>query len=217
MRLMHPRLKAMIPVADAIQATAGIYCEVVLHDIKYPECSVVYVAGNVTNRQIGAPLTDLVLERLRRYGEDVTDILSYDTTTREGKHLRSSTTFIRDDENQIIGCLCINTDLTPMISWKYFLERSLYTDANRVVKESVVEHFAQDVSEALSSIIASVTESYTYPLASLPREEKLSLIGQLDNKGVFMVKGAVDLVASTLGVSRYSVYNYLEEVRNQKN
>jgi predicted transcriptional regulator YheO len=212
---IHPKLKALIPIADAIHATTGVYSEVVIHDIRYPEQSVVYIAGNVTNRQIGAPLTDLVLERIKKFGQDCKDILSYSTTTREGKSLRSSTTFVRDDD-QIIGCLCINVDITPIISWKYFLEKSLSTDTNTIVRECVVENFAQDVSEALSLIIKGVIENYAVSVPTLPREEKLNIIGQLDDKGVFLVKGAVDSVAATLGVSRYSIYNYLEEVRSQK-
>jgi len=35
----------------------------------------------------------------------------------------------------------------------------------------------------------------------------------LDKKGVFLVKGSVEQVASVLGVSRYTIYNYLEETR----
>ncbi|EAX46920.1 YheO domain protein [Thermosinus carboxydivorans Nor1] len=211
MQPLHPKLQALLPVADAIHATVGVYSEVVIHDVTRPEQSVVYIVGNVTNRQVGAPLTDLVLENLRKYGDDCKDILNYGTTTRDGKTLRSSTTFVRDDDGHIIGCLCINVDLTPMLSWKYFLEKSLAVETG-----AVKETFSNDVSEALNGIIKSILENYHIPVASLPREEKLNIIKQLDEKGVFLVKGAVDQVAATLGVSRYSIYNYLEEVRSHK-
>lgn len=209
---MHPKLISLIPIADGISATVGPYCEVVLHDITQPDQSVVYIVGNVTNRLVGAPLTDLVLERYRRHGDNCEDILNYNTTTREGKTLRSSTVFARDDKGVIVGCMCINVDLTPIVSWKYFLEKSLDTQAAEVVKET----FASDVSDALNAIIKSVVDLYNIPPANLSREERLTMIEQLDEKGVFMVKGAVELIAHELGVSRYSIYNYLEEVRAKK-
>lgn len=208
---IHPKLTALFPVADAINATAGAYSEVVIHDITQPDHSVVYIAGNVTNRQLGAPLTDLVLEQVRRYGNNCEDILNYGTTTRDGKTLRSSTTFVRDDNGEVIGCLCINVDMTPLLSWRYFLDKSLSAEPTLVR-----ENFSNDVTEALNGIMKSILETYHVPVASLPREEKLTIITLLDDKGVFLVKGAVDQVACALGVSRYSIYNYLEEVRSQK-
>lgn len=209
---MHPKLMSLIPIADGINATVGPYSEIVIHDITQPDQSVVYIAGNVTNRQIGAPLTDLVLESYSKHGDRCEDMLSYGTTTREGKTLRSSTIFVRDDNGIIVGCMCLNVDLSPMVAWKYFLETSLDTKAAGMVKET----FATDVSEALNAIIKSVVEMYACPPGSLPREERLSVIEQLDAKGVFMVKGAIDQIANELGVSRYSIYNYLDEVRAKK-
>lgn len=206
MNSLHPKLEALIPMARAIQATAGEYCEVVIHDIVHPEQSVVFIAGNVTNRQLGAPLTDLILEKVRN--NHCEDMLAYGTTTRDGKSLRSSTVFIRDDAGKVIGCLCVNQDLTPIVAWRYFLGRTLAVDTV-VLKET----FTNDVSETLNAIIKQVIDSYHVPVSSLAREEKLNIIRQLDEKGVFLVKGAVDLLASELGVSRYSVYNYIEEVR----
>lgn len=212
MRSLHPKLMALCPIADTIHATVGPYCEVVIHDIARPEQSVVHIAGTVTNRPLGAPLTDLVLEKYRKYGDGCEDILSYNTTTREGKTLRSSTTFVRDEAGKIIGCLCINVDLSPVLAWKYFLDSTLDIKATSTIKET----FTSDVSDALHSILKSVIDSYSIPVANLPREEKLNIIDQLDEKGVFLVKGAVDLVAAELGVSRYSIYNYIEEVRAKK-
>lgn len=212
MSSIHPKLKALFPVADAIVATMGTYSEVVLHDISRPEASVIYVAGTVTGRQIGAPLTDLVLEKYRQQGNDCDDILSYSTTTREGKALRSSTTFVRDEQGSIIGCLCMNVDLSPILSWKYFLENTI----NIKTVDPIRENFTNDVSDVLNSIIKSIMDSYTVPVANLPKEEKLAIIEQLDGKGAFMVKGTVEIVAAEFGVSRYSIYNYLEEVRTRK-
>ena len=102
-RKIPPGLQGLIPVADAIAAAVGPYCEVVLHDISRPERSVVYMAGNVTNRSIGAPLTDMVLRRLREQGDAISDLPGYHNVTKDGKTLRSSTTFVRDGQGKVIG------------------------------------------------------------------------------------------------------------------
>ena len=63
---IHPSLKALIPFATGIQATVGPYCEVALHDLKHPDRSLIHLIGSVTNRQLGAPVTDLVLYMLKK-------------------------------------------------------------------------------------------------------------------------------------------------------
>jgi len=208
---IHEDIKKLVPFVDAMQATIGPHCELVLHDFARPEQSVVHIAGNVTDRQIGAPITDFVLARLRKHGDECENFMNYTTTTQTGKTLRCSTLFIRDAAEKIVGCLCINIDISPMIALKHFAEASL--SANSVPME---ENFTNDVFDALNSIIKDTLAQYQIPVVNLPKEGKLNIVSHLDEKGVFLVKGAVEQVAATLGVSRYSVYNYLDEVRSHR-
>ena len=48
----------------------------------------------------------------------------------------------------------------------------------------------------------------------MTREEKQALVRYLDDRGAFALKKAVEAVAETLGVSRFTVYNYLDSRRN---
>ena len=50
----------------------------------------------------------------------------------------------------------------------------------------------------------------------MTKEEKVKVVEMLDDRGIFLVKGAVDVVALALAVSKYTVYNYLEEARALK-
>ena len=209
-RKIPPGLQGLIPVADAIAAAVGPYCEVVLHDISRPERSVVYMAGNVTNRSIGAPLTDMVLRRLREQGDAISDLPGYHNVTKDGKTLRSSTTFVRDGQGKVIGCLCVNIDQTPLVSWRHFLENSLFS-APGETKET----FATGMTEALNDIVQSVLENYGGDPGALTKEEKTSVVQQLEERGVFLMKGSVEMVAGILGVTRYTVYNYIDAVRNK--
>lgn len=209
MNEIHEELKKLIPYIDAVQATMGPHCEMVLHDFANPERSLVYIAGNVTNRRIGAPITDFVLAKLHKYGDNCNNFMNYTTTTQTGKTLRCSTIFVRDADGKVVGCLCINIDITPMIAWKHFV------DANLSVNSAPMdENFSNDVFDALNNIIKNTLAQHQMPAANLPKEGKLDIVSHLDEKGVFLVKGAVEQVAATLGVSRYSIYNYLDEVRS---
>lgn len=53
-------------------------------------------------------------------------------------------------------------------------------------------------------------------MARLRREEKLELIRFMDQRGIFLLKGAVDHVGSRMGISRVTVYSYIDEVRGKK-
>jgi predicted transcriptional regulator YheO len=65
----------------------------------------------------------------------------------------------------------------------------------------------------LSSIVNKTLESVGKPVAFISKEEKVNIVQLLDEKGVFLIKGAIDYVAKVLCVSRYTVYNYLDEIR----
>jgi predicted transcriptional regulator YheO len=47
----------------------------------------------------------------------------------------------------------------------------------------------------------------------MSKEEKVQICKQLDAQGAFLIKGAIDYVAAILCVSRYTIYNYLDEIR----
>lgn len=46
------------------------------------------------------------------------------------------------------------------------------------------------------------------------KKEKVEIVRQMQKKGLFIVRGGVEMAARVLGVSRYTVYNYLDEIKN---
>ena len=47
----------------------------------------------------------------------------------------------------------------------------------------------------------------------MDKMQKKTIVLKLDQAGVFAVKGSVNYLARALGASRYTIYNYLKEVR----
>ena len=62
---------------------------------------------------------------------------------------------------------------------------------------------------ALDRLIESVEREMGGPLPTLSREEKQKAIRLLDDRGAFILRRAVEDVADAMGVSRITVYNYL--------
>ncbi len=70
-----------------------------------------------------------------------------------------------------------------------------------------------DLREGVSSLIQQLEEELGGPLAGLSRVDKQRAVRLLDERGAFALRNAVDEVADTLGVSRVTVYNYLNATR----
>ncbi len=203
-------------LADGIVGVFGDRCEAVIHDFSDMARSVVYIAGNVTNRSVGAPITDLPFRLLKEFGNKVPDKVGYKNTAGNGKFLKCSTIFVRDTKGKVEGCLCINFDVTDFVflSTGFSDFSSLNQTSDRELAFTPQEHYTKSFSETMESVIdTTVAECGKLP-ATMDKLERKDLIRKLDRSGVFMIKGSVDYVAKVFGASRYTIYNYLKEVRS---
>lgn len=215
---MHPDLAKLIPVADAITGNFGENTEVVIHDCSNLESSIVYISGDVTHRKIGAPATNLVLNGLKN---NIDKMECYKTVTNDGKILRSTTVFIRDEKQQIIGCMCINYDITDLLCCKSAMERltafpKQANDNSAKVENDENEFFENNVKSIIEKMIAETIEILKKPVELMNKDEKMHFVKILEEKGVFLVKGAVDDVAEMLGVSKFTIYNWLDKVSHKQ-
>ena len=111
-------LQFLLTLAKGIASQFGPNCEVVVHDLATndPERSIVAIEnGHVTGRKAGDGPSHVVLEALRGNPEQLHDHLSYLTRTKDGKILKSTTIYIRDDDGAPIGIFGINYDITLKI------------------------------------------------------------------------------------------------------
>ncbi|WP_432092930.1 helix-turn-helix domain-containing protein [Streptomyces sp. bgisy100] len=65
------------------------------------------------------------------------------------------------------------------------------------------------LSDSLDHILADLERRHGVPLAQLDRKTKQSVVRVLEARGAFSVRHGVETVAGALGVSRFTVYNYL--------
>ena len=214
-------LEKNIPLAKTIAEMFGKKCEVLIHDFSNPQHSIIAIEnGHVTGRKIGDPITDLALATWKKggYGEKKTDrIVNYKTKTKDGRMLKSSSVFIRDNQKKIIGCFCINYDLTEHSMFhKVMDDFCTAIDLDEEKSEKGMEIFTDNVNEVLENIIQEAIEKIGIPVSLMQKEDKLMVTKIADEKGAFLIKGAITQIAKEINVSRFTIYNYLEEIKASK-
>ncbi len=214
---LHPILQAVQQLTVGLSKVLGDRCEVVLHDLSHPESSIIAAEGHVTFRRIGGPTTNYVLQALKQYGNDAKDYIHYRNISQDGKILRSTTLYIRDENGVIIGCLCINEDLTDYLSAQRLMDEHCRFEADVYdpsFHSSGAEKFASDINEVVDDIVRAQIQTIQKPVAAMKKEDKMSVVAKLESSGVFEVKGAVNLVSQHLSVTPFTIYNYLKEIKN---
>ena len=204
-------IHAVEPIIEGIAKLFGSNCEVVLHSLEDLSHSVVKIVnGHVTGRKVGAPLTDLGIELLNNADsleKDVTD--SYYVKQDDGRLLKSISIQIRNSEAKPIGFVCINVDLSsPLLNC---MKESLLP-GDRPSKD-VTEHFSLTVEELVNQSFETVMTRMGSQREMAPSEKNKAAVTELYNRGVFKVTGAIDIAAKIMGISRYTVYNYIREAK----
>ncbi|MEU1316709.1 helix-turn-helix transcriptional regulator [Streptomyces tibetensis] len=204
-------LAALKPVVHGIAATFGPVCDVVLHDYRNPERSVVAVAGAVTGRTVGGAMSEIGM-RVLAGGDEVSDELNYVSRTRNGTPVKSSTMVLRDSTGAVFGALCINVDVGAVAQVHDLLGALAGVGAAAPV-ELPTTTFGNDIDSVVDALVDAHRSRQRGSWAELDRAERVELFGGLDSRGVFAVRGAVEQVAARLGISRASAYNYLSRAR----
>lgn len=196
-------------VAQAVVSTVGPDAEVVVHDLRDPEHSVVAISGELTGRSVGAPIPDpeLLPAAVDRFTQDD---LRRRTRTSTGRELLASTVWVRDEGGHIMGALCVNVDHSGLEEAREIIDRHIAGD---VRPRSTLPTFAANVTDftrlAISSVLGPARRR------RLRSGDRLELVRKLDEEGVFAVRHAADAVAAELSVSRSSIYNDLRHVRGR--
>ncbi|MGW7540677.1 helix-turn-helix transcriptional regulator [Streptomyces sp. NPDC054770] len=200
-------------LVPGIQATFGRICEVVLHDFRRGDHSVVAITGDVTHREVGSPMSAIGLSLLRQ-GEAAEDKLNYVTRLPDGRVMKSTTMLLRLADGRVTGALCINLDVTQLRMSSMLLNEVIGENGEATAPEPQPVTFGSDAETVIESVLAEVEGQLGKPLTHLATAEWLSVFKTLDERGVFQLRRAVPMLAGRLGISRASVYNYIGRLRD---
>ena len=204
---MNETVRRFLPMVDFLEQILGKNSEIVLHDFSDPDHAIVDIRnGIVSGRKVGGPATDLALKIMHdaKY-RDLPFITGYEGRGAGGKTLQSATYFIREND-EIVGMLCVNTDLSTV--------RSINAMAQQPAPIEV-ESLSESTQELIDRSIAELLSARGLDVASLGQSDRVDVIRHLNGNGVFMLKGAVACAATALGISEPSVYRYLQKVRKE--
>ena len=77
-----------------------------------------------------------------------------------------------------------------------------------------VENFVSSLPDAVQAAITDVTGSAGLPPDRLTMDEKIRIVEDLQQAGIFYMKGAVSEVAAQLGSSEATIYRYLSKLKD---
>jgi predicted transcriptional regulator YheO len=197
-------------LSEALGQTFGKFCEIVVHDFSSPESSIIAIAnGSLTGREVGDTLDALGFQLLKN--NPPSDLLNYRTKTKDGKELRSSSVFLRDEKQHIFGALCINVDVSNLRKAQEWIQETLGS-ADAIIDE----RFEHSVDEVLDNLIQNAISSIGKKTAEMTRDDKVAIVAYLEAKGAFLIRYSVERVAELLGMTKYTIYNYLDEIRKKQ-
>jgi predicted transcriptional regulator YheO len=199
----------LIQVGEAICRTIGPHCEVVIHDLADMEQSIVWVKGTVTERKVGGCMTARGLSLVRAGHTE--DSYNYSTRTRSGKMVRSSLVFVNNKQAPPIICMEINFDASAFVAFR----RALETLADPAEAYDFQDAFIDDAPQMLESMFQRTVDFIGKPTAQMDKTDRLRVVQLLDDAGAFELRKAIPAIAGYLGVTRFTIHNYLNEIRGK--
>ncbi|AMK31588.1 helix-turn-helix transcriptional regulator [Pseudomonas mosselii] len=192
--------------------------EILLHDLEHPEHSVVAIVnGHLSGRRVGSPILaapeqDQGFKALMQASADQQGcapvVLPDYPTTLKGRSLRSATAIFRDRDGLPFASLCVNTDVTGLEAAMAFLQHFQPLGAAPAPADE-----AADMTALMAGIIQDALQRSGQ--GRMNKQAKVEAVRLMQERGLFIVKGGVEKAAEALGVTRYTVYNYLEQLRGE--
>lgn len=202
------RLETLKQIADGIAAQFGSNCEVVIHEVNSSRMdhSIVYIVnGHVSGRKVGDGASQVVLEQMLNHNAQPRDHLGYLTKTPEGKILKSSSLYIRNSKG-VVAILSINYDVSALTMIRQTIDAMLSThDQVQAEPERII-----NVNNVLDELVEQSVALVGKPVALMNKDDKIKAIRFLNESGAFLVTKSGDKVAKYFGISKYTLYSYID-------
>ena len=214
---MAQNLDFLKQLAHGMAVQFGSSSEVVIHDLskKDLENSIVHIEnGHVSNRHTGGGPSGIVLETLRTDPEKLQDRLAYLTRTEDGRILKSSTLYIRDEKGRVNYLFSINYDITTLLAAETTIKglMKIHHDEDEKEKSSdSPQKITHSVTELLDMLIEQAIARIGKPVALMTKDDKVAVVQYLNNAGAFLITKSGDKVSSLLGISKFTLYSYMDK------
>ena len=160
--------------------------------------------ARVTISYKGEP--DRTVEQLTTNDPAPRDHLAYLTRTPDGKILKSSTVYIRNSKGKVSAILAINYDISKLLMVESAVHDLISTgEPQQEEPEKIV-----NVNDLLEELIQQSVSLVGKPVALMNKEDKVRAIRFLNQNGAFLVTKSGDKIAKYFGISKYTLYSYID-------
>lgn len=213
-------LDSLVPFAHFMAELCTLDAEIILYDL---------IAGRIHYVENPLDETTVVGSRLRTLEHDLISAHSYNDGvylinsrihTHSDGYLRCSGLCLRDPHDpseQPSAVLLINQRLNRFMELRCVLDSII---GNQTPKPCLSKEepalFDISIPNIVIQAIEQELEALGQPVGRLNAQEKAQLVSRLDDKGVFLVKGAVTELAKRLGTTDTTVYRYVNRISAEK-
>lgn len=194
-------------VAEMIAETFGDQCEVVISDLNHPDSAILSIFnGHVSGRTVGDSLPPQAVERIRQSADGF--FINY--LDRKGDKEFKTSTLELTFGNQHLA-LCINYDCSLFSAMQKYLDQ--FMDIQRSAPPARTANVISSAEKAIEDVIAS----YDKEPRLMTKDDRMKIVSELNAQGVFHFQKSIITAARRLGISRYTIYNYLNELKEHEN
>ena len=195
-------------MARGIAVMFGEQCETIVHEMDGQKVkNLAIYNGHVSGRTTGSTLSiygrdTMMDEEDPKVNLDL-DYVNQMVITSSGKTMKSSMFHFRGEDYHF--ALGINYDISVMSQMSRIMDGLLRTDAT-------LQTSLFGTGNSMEEVFESCSEMVKRPFSQMQKADRLTLVSILKEKGFFQMQRSVPYAAERLGVTKYTIYNYLNEL-----
>lgn len=208
----------LIRFLEGLQKFLGDKCEIVIHDYRNGyDHSIVYAFNSeLSGREVGGPPQSGMITQFGKDIEPLKDSIVSFAAGQKDQFYKKCTTLISDENNKIVGSVCLNLDISGFLLAQNAIQGLIQYPPQEPAgplpdNDSIL---TKNVDEILAHYIRQAETMAGKPMALMSKEEKIRALDFLDQKGVFKISKTSVQLCESFQISKYTLYNYLEEARS---
>lgn len=134
----------------------------------------------------------------------------------KSRTVKTSSILVRDENERPAFAFCLQFDTTDLFNACQAIEPFLAHQQQRQTGKEMVPtalSAEKSIAELFDQAVATIGKHPT----TMRSEERCKLVALLKDSGALQFRGAVERIAGLLGVSKYTVYNYLKKNQQSSN
>ena len=205
------QLESVLPLMRFFAEMLGPDAEIILYDV---DDRVVHQVLNPMDEDMvpGSEMRSLERSLLDSKAYEKEEfIVNYRALSRSKHKLKSATFFLKNNpERQLRGMITVNINVERLVELRDALNVMIsgYRPYEAAAESVFYNNFDVSVEGLVSNAIREELDRFGVEPTRLSYQEKMDMVRSLDEKGIFLVKGAIAELAAALKTTETSIYRY---------